>query len=41
MSGRKAYETNSLFDKQVSDFAQALGLKPSLVIEIGKVTLDV
>ena len=41
MSERKAYECNSLFDRQVSDLAQALGRKPGLVIEIGKVTLDV
>ena len=41
MSERKAYGCNSLFDRQVSDLTQALGRKPSLGIEIGKVTSDV
>lgn len=41
MSERKAYECNSLLDKQVSDLTQAWGRKPSLVTEIRKVTSDV
>ena len=42
MSDHKAYEFNSVFDKQVSDLAQALGCKPGLVIEIWqKLHLDV